>query len=112
MTPPIKMASGRSLLPGKNGQWIDPTSRENTNPLISRLALVPIVQETYNPKKGPPSRALARNWAAECGGLAVFDTYASIMLAVEEAHECGRNPRLALERKIAHLRERCNRLNA
>ena len=109
MKPPIKMASGRSLLPGKNGQWIDPTSRENTNPLINRLALVPIVRETYDPKKGPPSRALARNWAAECGGLAVFDTYASIMLAVKEAHSSGRNPRQVLEQKVARLRERYSR---
>jgi hypothetical protein len=110
MTPRIKMASGKSLLPGKNGQLIDPT-RENTNPLISRLALVPIVKETYDPKKGSPSRALARNWAAECGGLEVFDTYASIMLAVQEAHNSGRNPRQTLEQKIASLRERYSRLS-
>lgn len=112
MTPPIKMASGTSLLPGKHGQVIDPTSRENANPLISHLSLVPIVQETYDPKKGSPSPALARNWAAACGGLAVFDTYPSIMLAVEEAHSSGCNPRQALEQKIARLRERCNKLSS
>lgn len=105
IAPPIKMASGTSLLPGKTGALVDPTARE-TNPLISRRALVPMVQETYEPKKGPPSRELARTWAAECGGLAVFDTYPSIMLAVEEAHCRGCNPRQALEQKIARLRER------
>ncbi|MEE8250645.1 MAG: hypothetical protein V3R24_02800, partial [Gemmatimonadales bacterium] len=62
--------------------------------------------------EGSPSRELARNWAAECGGLAVFDTYPSIMLAVEEAHSGGCNPRQALEQKIARLRERCNRLSS
>jgi hypothetical protein len=106
------MASGTSLLPGKNGQLIDPTRREEANPLISRRALVPIVQETYDPKTGPPSQEIARNWAAECGGLAIFDTYPSIMLAVEEAHSSGCNPRQALEQKIARLRERCNRLSS
>ena len=106
MTPPIKMAAGTSLLPGKNGQVIDPTVREHTNPLISHRALVPIVQETYDPKKGPPSRELARNWAAECDGLAVFDNYPSIMLAVKEAHDSGGDPRHALEQKLARLRER------
>ena len=55
---------------------------------------------------------LARNWAAECGGLAVFDTYPSIMLAVEDAHSSGSNPRQALEQKIASLRERCDRLSS
>jgi hypothetical protein len=110
--PPIKMASGTSLLPGKNGQLIDPTTREDANPLISHRALVPIVQETYDPKTGLPSRELARNWAAECDGLAVFDTYPSIMLAVEEAHSRGCDPRQALEQTIARLRERCIRLNS
>ena len=105
-TPPITMACGTSLLPGKNGRLIDPAARKNTNPLISRRALVPAVQETYDPTKGPPTRELARAWAAECGGLAVFDTYPSIMLAVEEAHGRGHNPRQALEQKIARLRER------
>ncbi|MDA1055649.1 MAG: hypothetical protein O3C40_35080 [Planctomycetota bacterium] len=103
---PIKMASGTSLLPGKYGQLIDPNARTNTNPQISRLALVPNVQETYDPKQGPPSRELTRTWAAECGGLSVFDNYPSIMLAVEEAHSGGSNPRQALEQKIARLRER------
>ena len=106
MPPPIKMASGTSLLPGKNGQVIDPTVREYTNPLISKRALVPIAQETYDPKKGPPSKELTRMWAAECDGLAVFDNYPSIMLAVEEAHDSGSDPRHALEQKLAHLRER------
>ncbi len=46
MTPPIKLASGTSLLPGKLGQLIDLTSRDNTNPQISRLALVPTVVGT------------------------------------------------------------------
>jgi hypothetical protein len=109
MSLPIKLASGTSLLPAKLGQLIDPTVRENANPLISRLSLVPIVNETYDPPKGPPSRNLARIWAAECDGLAVFDTYPSIMLAVEEAHTKGCNPRQALEQKIAHLRERSAR---
>ena len=77
--------------------------------LDGRLTLVPIVNETYDPQKGPPSRNLARIWAAECDGLAVFDTYPSIMLAVEEAHTKGCNPRQALEQKIAHLRERSAR---
>lgn len=104
--PPIKMASGTSLLPAKIGQVIDPNVRENTNPLISNRALVPIVQETYDPKKGPPSREQTRFWAAECGGLTVFDNYPSIMLAVEEAHDSGSNPRHALEQKLARLRER------
>ena len=106
MLPPIKMASGTSLLPGRNGQVIDPTVRQNTNPLISNRALVPIAQETYDPKKGPPSKELTRMWAAECGGLAIFDNYPSIMLAVEEAHDSGNNPRHALEQKLARLRER------
>jgi hypothetical protein len=109
ITPAIKMASGTSLLPGNSGRLIDPTARE-TNPLISRLALVPMVQETYDPNKGPPSRELARTWAAECGGLAVFDIYPSIMLAVEEAHSHSCNPRLALEQRIARLRERSSGL--
>ena len=111
VTPPIKMASGRSLLPNKVGQLIDPTARNNTNPQISSLALVPVVQETYDPDKGPPSRDLARTWAADCGGLAVFDTYPSIMLVVEEAHRNRCDPRQALEQKIAHLRERSNGMN-
>jgi len=104
---PIKVASGTSLLRVKSGQLIDPTPRANANPLISHRALVPLVQETYDPKTGPPSRELTRTWAAECGGLAVFDTYPSIMLVVEEAHSSGCNPRQALEQKIARLRERC-----
>ncbi|MEO2024714.1 MAG: hypothetical protein ABGZ23_02405 [Fuerstiella sp.] len=104
--PPISMAPGTSLLPGRNGQLIDPTARRNTTSQISRLALVPVVQDTYDPGKGPPSRALARYWAAECGGLQVFDTYPSIMLMVEEAHNNECNPRQALEQKIARLRER------
>ena len=108
MTPPIEMACGTSLLPGKKGELIDPTARKDANPLISHRALVPIVQETYEPNQGPPSRELARTWAAECGGLAVFDIYPSIMLVVEEAHDRGCNPRQALEQKIAHLRERSN----
>ena len=111
MTRPIKMASGTSLLPSKNGALIDPTARE-TNPQISRRALVPMVQETYEPNKGPPSRELARTWAAECGGLAVFDTYPSLMLAVEEAHNRGCNPRQALEQNIARLRERSSGLSS
>jgi hypothetical protein len=108
---PIKMASGTSLLPGKSGQLIDPTPREDANPLISRRALVPTLQETYDPNTGPPSRELARHWAAECDGLAVFDTYPSIMIAVKEAHSSGCNPRQTLEQKIARLRERCNRMS-
>ena len=104
-TPPIKMASGTSLLPSKKGILIGPTARES-NPLISRRALVPMVAETYDPNNGPPSRELARTWAAECGGLAVFDTYPSLMLAVEEAHNRGGNPRATLEQRIARLRER------
>ena len=103
--PPIKTAPGTSLLPSKNGALIDPTVRP-TNPQISSRALVPMVEETYDPNKGPPSRELARTWAAECDGLSVFDNYPSLMLAVEEAHNRGANPRQTLEQKIAHLRER------
>jgi hypothetical protein len=106
MAPPIRMAPGTSLLPGRHGQLIDPADSRNTNSQISRLALVPVVTETYDSNKGPPSRALARNWAAECGGLAIFDTYPSIMLVVEEAHNNEGNPRQALEQKISRLRER------
>ena len=104
--PPIKMAPGTSLLPGRNGQVIDPAARRNTTSQTSRLALVPVTRETYDPDTGPPSRLLARNWAAECGGLVIFDTYPSIMLVVEEAHKNRCNPRQALEQKIARLRER------
>ena len=106
MPPPIKMASGTSLLPGKNGQVIDPAIRKHTNPLISNRALVPITEETYDPGKGPPSKELTRMWAAECDALAVFDNYPSIMLAVKEAHDSGSDPRHALEQKLAQLRER------
>jgi len=108
LPPLIKMDSGTSLLPRTYGQLIDPNVRANTNPQISCRALVPSVQETYDPKNGPPSRDLVRNWAAECGGISVFDNYPSIMLAVEEAHNSGTNPRQALEQKIARLRERYN----
>ena len=111
MPPPIKMACGRSLLPGHNGQVIDPASRESTNAMIIRLALVPVAQEIYDPKRGPPSRDLARQWAAECDGLLVFDTYPSLMISVEEAHQNGCNPRQALEQKIARLRERGNEVS-
>lgn len=110
LPPPIKMACGRSLLPGHNGQLIDPASRESTQAMISPLALVPVAQETYDPKQGPPSRGVARQWAAECGGLTVFDSYPSIMLSVEEAHHNDCNPRQALEQKIARLRERSHGL--
>jgi hypothetical protein len=100
------MAPGTSLLPGRHRQLIDPADSRNTNSQISRLALVPVVTETYDSNKGPPSRTLARNWAAECGGLAIFDTYPSIMLVVEEAHNNEGNPRQSLEQKISRLRER------
>lgn len=111
LEPPIKIASGRSLLPNKLGQLIDPAARQDTNPMISSLALVPVVQEIYDPETGPPSRDLARTWAADCGGLAVFDTYPSIMLVVDEAHRSRCDPRQALEQKIARLRERSTGVN-
>ena len=63
-------------------------------------------EEEYNPRKGPPSRELARQWAAECDGVGLFDMYHSIMLEVEEAHQAGKDPRHVLEQKIARLRER------
>jgi len=103
---PIKMASGTSLLPGNLGQVIDPTIRPITNSMSGGFGLVPLVQETYDPNGAPPSRDLARQWAAECGGLSVFDNYPSLMLSVEEAHHEGNNPRQVLEQKIARLRER------
>ena len=111
MPPAIKMACGRSLLPSHNGQMIDPASRESTSAMTNRLSLVPVAQETYDRKRGPPSRELARQWAAECGGLPVFDSYPSIMLSVEEAHHNGCNPRQTLEQKIARLRERSHELS-
>ncbi len=103
---PIKLSGGRSLLPGRNGNLNGVIAASCGSRPVSPLAGVPMVQEEYDPKKGPPSRTLARNWAAECDGVAIFDTYPSIMLVVEEAHQAGRNPRHALEQKIAHLRER------
>lgn len=107
LPPSINLVSGTSLLPAHKGQVIDPSIRENPNARISRRALVPVAQKTYDPKQGPPSREIARQWAAECGGLTVFDTYPSIMLSVVEAHHEDCNPRQALEQKIARLRERC-----
>ena len=104
--PPIALAFGKSLLPGHVGQMIDPVSRHSTHAVINRLALLPAARETYDPGQGAPSRVLARQWAAECGGLVVFETYPSIMLSVDEAHQHGCNPRQALEQKIAQLRER------
>lgn len=110
MPPPIKMACGRSLLPGRIGQLIDSAARECTNATTNRLALVPVAHETYDPKKGPPSREIVRQWASECGGLTVFESYPSIMLSVEESHHNGGNPRQTLEQKIARLRERSHEL--
>ena len=107
-TPPVKMICGTSLLPGQKGQMIDPSRRESPKEKISRLALVPVMQKIYDPKQGPPSHDIGRQWAAECGGLTTFDTYPSIMLSVEEAYQNGCNPRQALEQKIARLRERCH----
>jgi len=111
LPPPITMACGKSLLPGDLGRLIDPSIRPCTSSMIHRLALVPVPLESYDPAKGPPSRDLARQWAAECGGLSLFDNYPSIMLSVEEAHHEGGNPRQALEQKIARLRERSSGLN-
>lgn len=106
LPPPIKMSCGKSLLPGNIGQLIDPAARQGPNSTVHRLAAVPVAQETYDPKQGPPSRQIVRQWAAECGGLSVFDSYPSIMLSVQEAHHNGCDPRQALEQKIARLRER------
>ena len=100
------MAGGTSLLPNRSGQVIDVPPVFNESGVASPLARVPSLQEEYDPRKGPPSRDLARHWAAECDGVGIFDMYHSIMLAVEEAHAAGENPRQALEQKIARLRER------
>jgi len=110
--PPIKMTPGKSILPGNVGELIDPASRTAAGAIAGRLALVSVVPEAYDPEKGPPSRELARFWAAECGGLSIFDTYPSIMLSMLEAHNNGCCPRQALEQKIAQLRERGRRANA
>ena len=95
-----------ALTGGNIGQLIDPAARQGPNSTVHRLAAVPVAQETYDPKQGPPSRQIVRQWAAECGGLSVFDSYPSIMLSVQEAHHNGCDPRQALEQKIARLRER------
>lgn len=104
---PITVACGKSLLPGHKGQVIDPAS-ECASAAANRLALVPITRDIYDPAKGPPSRDVARQWAAECGGLKIFETYPSIMISVVESHLEGGNPQQALEQKIARLRERGN----
>lgn len=103
---PVKLSAGTSLLPGRSGNLIGAIADRLGCPPVSPLAGVPMVEEEYDPKRGPPSQVLARQWATECDGVAIFDTYPSIMLAVEEAHQAGGNPRHALEQKIAHLRER------
>ena len=54
MPPPIKMAAGTSLLPGKNGQVIDPNVREHTNPLISHRAPGPDFPRDVRPQKRTP----------------------------------------------------------
>ncbi len=109
--PAITMACGKSLLPAEYGKIIDPAVRSVTNTMPHRLALVPMTCEEYDPKKGPPSHNLVRQWAAECGGLAVLETYPSIFLSVEEAHHHGCNPHETLEQKIAQLRERSHGLS-
>jgi len=106
---PIALASGTSLLPGHEGQVIDPSTPESLRNSMNRRSLIPAVPDTYDPKKGAPSRDVVRQWAAECGGLIFFDTYASIMISVVEAHKNGCNPRQTLEHKIAQLRERSHR---
>lgn len=112
VSPPIKLECGTSLLPGHYGQMINAVTEFRGRHSISPLARVPVVQEMYDPIAGPPSRALARQWAAECDGNAIFDTYPSIMLAVAEAHQARKSPRQALEQKIASLRERNSRQNS
>lgn len=109
LPPPVTLARGRSLLPGRNGQVVDPAAPAGG--MVNRLALVPVSRETYDPSQGPPSREIARQWAVECGGLSVFENYPSIMLSVEEAHQNGCSPRQALEQKIARLRERSSGAN-
>lgn len=109
--PSIALACGRSLLPGHNGQLIDPTLLAKTSAMSNRFALGPVARETYDPNQGPPSREVARQWAAECGGLPIFETYPSIMLSIVDAHHQGCNPRQALEQKIARLRERGHALS-
>ena len=106
MPPPVKVLGGKSLIPSRNGQTFGVSAGLRASRSTSPLARVPVVQEEYDPSKGPPSRSLARQWATECEGVGVFDTYPSIMLAVEEAHQSGKSPRQALEQKIARLRER------
>ncbi|MEJ7592452.1 MAG: hypothetical protein WKF77_12950 [Planctomycetaceae bacterium] len=102
----ITVASGKSLLPGDNGKIIDPTVQSKPNAVAHRLALLPMAHEEYDPQKGPPSHNVVRQWAAVCGGLSILETYPSIFLSVEEAHQHGSNPLETLQQKIAQLRER------
>lgn len=104
----ITVAPGKSLLPADNGRIIDPSVRSTTNGMTHRLALLPMTHEEYDPQKGPPSHNVVRQWASECGGLSVLETYPSIFLSVEEAHHHGHNPHETLVQKIAQLRERCH----
>ena len=100
----VQLASPRYPgLPNELGRLIDPAVRGGAGALAHRFALVPVVAEVYAPDKGPPSRDLARQWAAECGGLGLFGQGGRRHqpVADEESEGLDRDPDIAF--KAFHL---------
>jgi len=98
-TSPIRAEDGTLLVPSRK-------SRQDN----FFVAQQPDEECSYDPAIGPPNRTVVRSWARACDSNELFELYASIMLVAEEAHRNGGDPRVAVERKIAQLRERASRM--
>ena len=104
---PIVVEGGHSMIPDKGYVSPHPTrsSQKVSAALHARIPMAPSSVD-YSLEQGTPSREIVTAWAEEFDGAYFASKYSTVFLAAERAYQSNEDPRMAVRKKIAELREK------